>query len=209
MELILIRHAESKYNTRESRHLDTALSDRGMRQREEVANYLAKKIDNIEGWLGLSSPFLRTLMTSDAIKQATGIPFKVNWKAREYGGPEYGKNVYKVPIRKEFPEYYQDVCDIDWFNARESREEMLYRLIYFLNELKKEDGKYVVVSHGMPILVMYNILNGTHTVPKWDGTILNTSVTYFVDNECVYYAKFVNSGTDPRTGKDPRSSLGF
>jgi broad specificity phosphatase PhoE len=208
MELILVRHAESLFNTRESKHLDAQLSKRGVRQCQEVANYLSKKLEN--EWHGFVSPYFRTLATANAIRKETGIEFDIDWRIREFSnGAGYTRNThFDVEFRPElFPEIFRDMENPNWVATFETGEDLIDRLLDFWCELKEKDGKYIMVSHAMPIYTMYNLINGTHTIPKWDKKILNTSVTHFIDEECNYFAKFVNSGVDPRSGKNPREDL--
>jgi broad specificity phosphatase PhoE len=202
MELLLIRHGESNYNTRSSKHLDSKLTKRGQKQCEEAADFILRSFDDLSGWQGLVSPYYRTLCTANVISKATNIPFKAEWAVREFGdkGSGYEKRtILRIPDRRHiFPNMFQEIpLNPEWTHGFETSGDLMERLIDFLSNLEK-DGKYMVVSHGMPIYTMINILNGCYNVPQWDKKILNTSITYFVDNECRYFAKFVNSGSDPR-----------
>ena len=66
MELIIVRHGESEYNTDISESLDSSLTTEGILQVKKTAEYL-KKIDLSE-FEGITSPYLRTLQTAKIIQ---------------------------------------------------------------------------------------------------------------------------------------------
>jgi broad specificity phosphatase PhoE len=126
----------------------------------------------------------------------------VNWDIREWAHKTsgYTRRVVKIPNRhKTFPEFFTNSEPEEYKQKYESKEQLLSRVINFINELKKRGGQYVIISHGMVIYTMIYILNGIFKVPVWDKKILNTSVTWYENDECKYFAKFVNSGQDPRS----------
>src|SRR5918999_5392478 len=74
MRLYLVRHAQSEANAGlPGASRDCSLTDLGRRQAQAVAQRLARhRIDRV-----LASPYVRTLETAEAIRQATGAPASV------------------------------------------------------------------------------------------------------------------------------------
>lgn len=210
MEIILIRHAESEYNTKESRHLDSPITKNGRRQAIELSAFLKRKFDDISDWRGYVSPLLRTLQTAKIIHEHTEMRFDVEYRLVEYnnGSSGYPYNfILDIPVRRDwFADFFRKVPPDQKFWRQEAEEEqiLINRLTGYLNFLKSEhpNDKIILVSHAMPIYTMIYLLKDIAIVPKWDRKILNTSVTWFtnVENQpkCRYFARFVNSGRDPR-----------
>lgn len=202
MQLLLIRHAQSQHNARETSDLDSGLTKWGKEQSTEVALFLKRAFDDIADWKGFTSPFLRTLQTSQIIKDHTKVDFEVNWDLHEYihgsSGYTFGSKLV-IPNRKnKFPSFFNS-SPSSWSVHPEKDKDILARTMNFLDFVEKKGyDKVLLVSHAMPIYVMIYILQGTPMVPKWDRKILNTSVTWFENGTMRYFAKFVNSGDDPR-----------
>lgn len=199
MNIVLIRHAESRFNLKETGNLNSGLSERGKIQANEVAAFLKRKFDDIDKWIGYVSPFTRTLETAKTIDAHTGIKFDIDFRIAEYAHPSSGYGLKTLEI--ELPNKNK------WQQKPESEADFLYRLEAFIESLKEKDGQYVVVSHAMPIYTMIHILLGTPMIPQWDRKILNTSVTWFKENKLKYFARFVNSGNDPRIDSDSISFI--
>jgi len=155
-------------------------------------------------WKGLASPFMRTLQTADILNRYTECGFEIEWQAREFAhisSGYSGETILKLPChKKKFPDFYpENLPDNYVFTQRmETNEDLIDRVSEFVTELRDEDGKYIVVSHGQMIYTMIYVLNGSYCVPMWDKKVLNTSVTYFQDDNMVYFARYVNGGKDPR-----------
>ena len=84
MELYLIRHAQSLNNAlpEEERVEDPPLTDVGHRQAQRLAEVLPKlRLTKI-----VTSPFLRTLQTTEHLRQATGLVPHVRVELHEHGG---------------------------------------------------------------------------------------------------------------------------
>jgi len=199
MELLLIRHAESQYNAKETDHLDSALTKLGRKQTIDVSAFLKRKFDDIQEWDGLVSPFLRTLQTAKTIYEHTDLKFKVDWRIHEYGGDYACMTSFDIPNRKDkFPEFFEDTEVNSWKMIAEVKSDFFDRILKFVEWLQEYNGRYVIVSHAIPIYTMIYILKGIYRMPKWDRRILNTSVTWIWNNEIRYFARYVNSGKDPR-----------
>jgi len=203
-EILLIRHGESHFNTKDTHELDSSLTQRGRQQCFTCGNFLRRKFDDMSDWKGLVSPFLRTIQTADIINRYTDCNFEIEWQAREFShisSGYSGDTVLKIPChKKQFPDFYPDhIPDDHVFTQKmETNEDLLNRASEFITELQEDDDKYIIISHGQMIYTMIYIMNGTYKVPIWDKKILNTSVTYFKEDNMVYFARFVNNGKDPR-----------
>jgi hypothetical protein len=92
-ELLLIRHAESEFNAKETKDLDSALTRNGRRQAIEVSAFLKRKFDDIKNWRGFVSPLLRTLQTAKIIHEHTDIRFDVDFRLIEYNNATPGQLV--------------------------------------------------------------------------------------------------------------------
>ena len=199
MELLFIRHAESQFNAKETHDLDSALTKLGRKQAIDAAAFLKRKFDNIDEWEGYVSPFLRTLQTAKTINEHTNVKFKVDWGISEYGGDYSCTTNIFVPARKEkFPDFFKETTIEGWKMHSETEQELLNKTTKFLEKIQQVDGKYIIISHAMTIYTMINIIKGIMLVPKWDKRILNTSITWIVNNEIKYFARYVNSGKDPK-----------
>jgi len=84
MELFLIRHAQSANNAlpESQRVEDPALTDLGIRQAERLAEW----IPTLNLTRLVTSPFRRTLLTTQPIHQATGLTPQVRIDLHELGG---------------------------------------------------------------------------------------------------------------------------
>jgi broad specificity phosphatase PhoE len=203
MELLIIRHGESHFNTKETSNLNSPLTSLGRDQCYTCGAFLRRKFgDSISEWKGIVSPFLRTVQTADILNRYTECGFTVDWQIREFAHSNSGYSgaqTLEIPsYRDRFPEFYPEGEPPKYIQHMESEESLVSRVSEFLAELEDEDGKYIVVSHGLTIYTMIYVMNGNPQVPIWDRKVLNTSVTYFNDNKMVYFARFVNGGRDPR-----------
>jgi broad specificity phosphatase PhoE len=193
MEILIIRHAESQHNVNKSKGLNSQITGCGLRQATELALFLKEAFPNLNEWTGIVSPYLRTLQTASLVSFFNDVKFKVDPLISEYrNGPSGytdGKGITIPNLHESEPEEFK--LEV------ETAQDLLNRMLEFKSSLK-EDGKYIVVSHGTPVETLYNILNGNHRVLPWSRQILNTSVTWFKDGRCEWFAKHVNSGEDPR-----------
>lgn len=203
MELILIRHGESHFNTKDTQNLDSPLTTRGRQQCFTCGAFLRRKFGIMTDWEGLVSPFFRTLQTAEILDRYIECGFKIEWKAREFAHISSGYKgvVLNLPCHKDkFPDYFPEDMPNDYIftQEEETNKDLVDRVSEFVAELQNENGKYVIVSHGQMIYTMIYVMNGNYQVPIWDKRILNTSVTYFKDDRMVYFARYVNGGKDPR-----------
>lgn len=204
MQLLLIRHGECQHNAKETDNLDSGLTKLGRKQSIELVAFLKRKWgDEMKEWKGFVSPFLRCLQTAQILWEHAEINFDVDWRLREWahGSSGYHANTHvEVPNRKiKFPEFFHVDAPPSWNVPGENETHLLARMIEFTNFVKKSNyEKIIVISHAMPIYTMIYILKDVPMVPKWDRKITNTSVTWYEHDRIRYFAKFINTGNDPR-----------
>lgn len=212
MELILIRHAQSVYNTGVTLNLDTELTDLGKEQIESTASFLKDNFD-LSQFQAISSPYLRTLQTSDIIHKTTNLKFKVSGGVREYHidktNPELQDGGLRLPNRaKEFSHcnwVSEEWGDLGNFYSNETLEDFITRMELFYKSLRQ--GKYLIVSHGAPIKILYEIGIGNNKKDLVDRyskepnemsmrlsedtykIIHNSSITWVSEGECKWYSK--------------------
>ena len=127
MELFLIRHAQSANNARPEaeRVEDPELTDLGLRQAERLAAW----IPSLELTRLVTSPFRRTLLTTQPIQQATGLTPQVRVDLHERGGcyrghirgKEEGRpGMSRAEIRREFGDHIFDdpIDDVGWWGSK-------------------------------------------------------------------------------------------
>lgn len=210
MELLLIRHAQSAFNAKQTDELDSSITDLGVSQAEATGEYL-KSLD-LTGFEGVVSPFLRTLQTATILQKHTGLDFRVCGGAREllWHLHPLGMNGATVANRAKI------YSDFHWPNEHWSKEKVKYkpenfpsfmqRIKLFLGTLLTGDEKFVVVSHASPIQAMHDFSTqeDLHEVKDYDShssykTIIedwaaveNCSITHIVDGECKHFAKTIH-----------------
>ena len=186
MELIIVRHGESEYNTDVSESLDSSLTTKGILQVKKTAEYL-KNFDLSE-FEGITSPYLRTLQTAKIIQGETDIPFRVDNGPTELTIYYYDIDFLDVPKRD-----FEFDWPSDWdgrFAAKENLEDFLCRVESFLSSLDN-DKKYLIVSHGSPVHTMSNLMQGIKDVPEWSDSIANSSITWLENNNLKFFSKVV------------------
>jgi broad specificity phosphatase PhoE len=209
MEILFIRHAESLWNTKVTEDLDSDLSDLGRTSSLATAQWLKQNFD-FKGYIGLVSPYLRTLRTARDIADQCGVKFEIDCLARENhvgdGGP---KESIAIPFRnKEFPDFdwaemkYEFAIDENqfFFNNRDVAK-FVYDCELFLDALRMSDDNFVVVSHAVPIKVMVDIATGMDVVKMvkeytedWTRMckqIKNNSLTWIKDGKAEWMSKVV------------------
>lgn len=195
-ELLLIRHGESKYNAMLTDNLDSELTAKGIKQAHATGKFLKETFGEMD-FIGITSPYLRCLQTSQIIAEETGLKFKVIPDPREIM-VSYEQAI--VPARQEeFPEFIWNLpCssshwkDDKWHFFKESADEFVNRMEKFMMFLNYE--KSIIVSHGTPVGTMYDIRirkPGSYRShrPDTENYVNNASVTYVRDGEGIWYGK--------------------
>ena len=226
MEIIVIRHGQSLYNVDLTQNLDSCLTDEGVDQAKKTGFWLKENFD-LSGYIGFTSPYLRALQTSREISSETGLKFSINHEVREY---HIEKSALKsqgggMPIPNRSSEFY----DFNWDNSSFSEKFEFYEtetldvFIHRINEFLQildQNGKYVIVSHGAPTRVIYEVAtnsdldylkkrySGMNDPLGWPScnktnsennryalseveSIKNSSVTWITNNESKWFSKVV------------------
>lgn len=144
LEIFLCRHGETDWTVsgQHTSRTDLPLNAKGREQAERLRQRIGK-----DGWSAvLSSPMKRCIMTSEVLGLEPEIePRAVEWNYGDYEGltsPEIGK---KRPGWNLFS---------DGAPHGETPEQVGARADALLRELKKKQGKIVLVSHGHFIRVL-------------------------------------------------------
>jgi broad specificity phosphatase PhoE len=164
-ELILIRHGESRANAGETRHHDSELTARGWEQVRAAAQELAAITAGGGPWVGLVSPYLRTRQTAEPVAAALGIDFDLDWRLREYCGPDASRAHKPIPGHES------------WLELPEHPHELAARIREFLADIGERHERVVVVSHGAPLLMIATeTQQAGQEYPGWRNQIANASV---------------------------------
>jgi 2,3-bisphosphoglycerate-dependent phosphoglycerate mutase len=196
MELYVIRHAQSfnNANPAEKRVEDAPLTALGHQQ----AKYLAERM-KIPGITRLfTSPFRRTLETTEYIKRGSGLIPEVWIDLHEQGGVISGTEMRsyagrpgmsRAEIEDAFPGY-QLPPEIDtegwWkckpFEALEEAQIRAERVAWqVIHRFAQIDEGIIFVSHGTFIQLLLGALFGVSVLERdWIGAVLNTAVTKLV-----------------------------
>lgn len=190
--LLLIRHGQSTNNAGEPerRVPDTPLTNLGWDQAGQLGPLLAEteRIDHL-----LTSPFLRTLQTTQPIAEACGLQPTIRTGLHETGGCYAGYHpdeqvgmpgMTATEIARDFPGYAipDDIDEAGWWKSQvpETGEQAAVRAARQFDVLRSEfaDSGQVVatVAHGDFIMLVL-----TAALDHWPGhgeaPIANTSVT--------------------------------
>lgn len=187
MKLYLIRHAQSQNNAlpEEERVEDPGLTELGHQQAEA----LGKWIPSLNLTRLITSPFRRTLLTTEPIRQATSLIPEVRTDLHEQGGC-YAGHDFSIKVgrpgmtRQEIEEAfsgYRVADNIDgkgWWQSKpfESWEVARFRAARLLEETRREfahtDERVAFVMHAD---IKRLFLSHLHTAPV--DVPCNTSVT--------------------------------
>ena len=147
--IYLCRHGETAFN-REGRiqgQMDSSLTGLGRKQARAMADCLAGLIDDPAGWRIVASPLERTRETAAAIAERLGLPVELDDRLMEVHVGEWQDLLHKQ-LLKAHPELDGDRMWCFRGPGGESYDGMLARIRSWLDE-QPEDGKLIVVSHGV------------------------------------------------------------
>ncbi len=201
-ELIIVRHARSKYNMGETTELDAGITEFGQRQASNVGRFLQDKVD-LEGYEAFTSPFLRCLETTEWMSQHIrvesrqrlpyALKFNIMSELREY--LNHSGDSVSVPNRGEYQDGREYFPSYNWVHypkegetyKAEHNEEFLRRMHCAYQKLPE---KSVVMTHGLPAILLAHVATeNTHSVPVWDHSLDNCSVTYIINGRIVWWGR--------------------
>ena len=189
MKLIIVRHAESKWNPvgRYQGLLDPDLTERGIRQAEAVAKALEEESPKVV----YTSPLTRTKKTAQIISSRLGIPLVEERRVIEIDHGHWS-GMLVDEVREKFPhefEVWMKKPHEATFEGGESLRDVYNRVSDFLEEIRsKHDRETVaVVSHTVPIRCMLCYVLGIDLSLFWSFGCDNASysVVYFEESRNV------------------------
>jgi probable phosphoglycerate mutase len=173
--IYLVRHGETEFN-RERRlqgHVDSPLTELGLRQAEAVGRRLGELVGRERGWRIVSSPLGRARRTAQIVARHLGADdVEIDPRLIELSWGEWdGK------LRSELAAAHPDTFGrTNWaFHAPtgETHEAMCERLMDWLSELPPEPERRVIaVSHG----VTGRILRGVYANLAPDEVVVTQDV---------------------------------
>ena len=161
--IYLVRHGETEFN-RERRiqgHVDSPLTELGVRQAHAVGGLLRDLIRDQTGWRLVSSPLGRAHVTAQFISQRLGnLPIELDDRLKEMSwGPNDGR--LRAEVEAENPTTFGRT---NWaFDAPdgESLEAVTARVSSWLAELPPEPERRVIaVSHGITGRILRGLYAG-------------------------------------------------
>ncbi|SHK29835.1 phosphoserine phosphatase PspA [Thermocrinis minervae] len=177
VRLYIVRHAESEWNPicRYQGLLDPDLSPRG----EKQAELLGKEFSHINIDAIYSSPLRRTLKTAKAIAKNHNIEVIEDKRIIEIDHGLWSgllQEEVKERFGEDFKLWLEEPHKVK-FPEGESLEDVRQRVESFLEDVKRKhwDQSIVVVSHTVPIRVMYCILLGVPLSVFWSFGCDNAS----------------------------------
>ncbi len=179
--LWLVRHGETVWNRegRQQGHLDSPLTDLGVRQAQAIADALADLTFN-----GLySSDLGRAMQTADFISRRTGLPVTAEPLLRErHLGFFEGMTWLEAEARHPAAVASFRTGDADFvIPGGESARQRFERTTQCLTELaRKHNGQpFIVVAHGGVLDGMYRLANGIDLAEPRRFRLLNASINVF------------------------------
>ncbi len=169
--LILVRHAESKWNPigRYQGILDPDLSERGQSQVKMLSQHIKHEFKHIETIF--SSPLTRTRETAQGIADTLGKEITIDERLIEIDHGEWaGELVDEIEkkYKEDFETWIKRPHEIT-FPKGESLKEVLNRVNDFLAFVKAayKEKTIVAVSHSVPIRVFYCAVLGIDLSHFW------------------------------------------
>jgi broad specificity phosphatase PhoE len=150
--IYLVRHGQTEFN-RERRiqgHVDSPLTELGVRQAQAVGRLLRDLIREPDGWRLISSPLGRAHATAEIIAGAMGgLPVELDDRLKEMSwGPHDGR--LRAELEAENPETFAKSGWAFDASSGESYEDVATRVGDWLTGLPPEPGrKIIAVSHGI------------------------------------------------------------
>lgn len=193
-ELIIVRHARSLHNIRESEDLDCSLSDYGFMQAKKVGHFMSAHMSNVGTFRYFTSPFLRCLQTMHELTSQINptYPATVLPSLREYINHS-GREV-------EIPRRSGVFLDMNWSSYQtqtfkdEFNEQILNRIYDAYEELPPRS---VVVTHGIPAMILLQAATGReHSIPVWDHSIDNASITRIINGRIIWRGRNLHHEVD-------------
>lgn len=190
MDLIIVRHGQSQYNMRATENMDSHLTVEGYRQAAATGKWLANHM-NLDGRIGVVSPFRRTCQTARVIADETGLKFRVHPLVHEFMVTYNGFDIENH--REVFPEFDWSAVGIEERLPMNKETMDLYRnrMAKALNWLAEDhrDCPLLVVSHGLPCETLARLAIGVDERPETYTVLQNCSVTWVADRHTLFFGR--------------------
>ena len=168
--LITVRHGQSESNRQgviQGKTTNLGLTERGKNEIKEVVAQNIEDLSTAEKIV--SSPYKRTIETSEIIAEATGLPIVTSERIVEFDSGILAGNTHEENA-KMYPEYYRiwlERKDLDGIPGAEKGSELQARVLAFLMEYyNKEEFVDIVVSHAGFLRCLINTSRGlSRTTP--------------------------------------------
>jgi probable phosphoglycerate mutase len=150
--IITVQHTESEHhvNGMVGGSTDWSLTERGLKQAEEIGETLAKKLDLSLDYRLFSSDMLRTKQTVEQIAKHLSLTPIFRAELRECGVGEATGKSREWSLANRLP----NPGNKSWITYRphtgaETGAELYVRVSRFVEELENSDGeKFIIVGHG-------------------------------------------------------------
>ena len=193
LDILLVRHGQTKWNVemRLQGTLDSDLTETGIYQ----AKKLGERLADIEFSKVFASPSGRTMKTAELVLGNRVSPIITDKRLKEMSfGVLEGKKVEtlderfkdEIAIMHEDPEIY----DPSEYNG-ETYSELIGRTSDFLDDIvSRENGKILVVAHGMSLMAIISAINNLEVKDFWSrGLKPNVSLTVYNYNNGLFGEK--------------------
>ena len=193
LDILLVRHGQTKWNVemRLQGTLDSDLTETGVFQ----AKKLGEKLEDIEFSKIFASPSGRTMKTAELVLRNRVSPIITDERLKEMNfGILEGKKVEtlderfknEIAIMHEDPEIYNP----SEYNG-ETYNELIGRTSNFLDDIiSRENGKILVVAHGMSLMAIISAINNLEVKDFWSrGLKPNVSLTMYNYNNGLFGEK--------------------
>ena len=161
--IYLVRHGQTEFN-RERRiqgHVDSPLTELGVRQARAVGGLLADLIGDPAGWRIVSSPLGRARSTAEIVAGTLGgLPVELDDRLKEMSwGPHDGR--LRAELEAAHPETFARTGWAFDASAGETYGEVCDRVGSWLAELPPEPQRRIIaVSHGISGRVLRGLYAG-------------------------------------------------
>lgn len=207
MELYIIRHGETDWNTQKrlQGHSDIELNDYG----RELAYITSEALKEVEFDVIYSSPLIRAYETATILKRDRAIEIIKDDRLKEMCFGEYeGKITTTLP--KEFWNFFDAPEKFEPTIGGESYEEVIARCKDFVDDIvvpaSRRYNRILVVAHGALNRGMMLYLNNQPIEEYWEGVFQkNCCVNIFEINDDQF--KMIQNGKiyyEEQEGKDYR-----
>lgn len=161
--IYLVRHGQTEFN-RERRiqgHVDSPLTELGVRQARAVGGLLRDLIREPDGWRIVSSPLGRARATAEIIAGALGgLPVELDGRIKEMSWGEHDGRL-RAELEAEHPDTFAKTNWAFDASAGETYEDVAGRVGEWLASLPPEpERRIIAVSHGISGRVLRGLYAG-------------------------------------------------